>query len=157
MTGYYDLLEKLRATLVASPSINTVTTGDLLEVDLAKQTIFPLAHLIIQNATFSDHVITFSVSILFADIVEFSKNDPRSETAEFFRGNNNEQDVHNAMLGAANELWTSLSRGTIFSDKYQIEGAPTAEPFVERFDNMLAGWDVTFNISIPNSEINACV
>ena len=33
MTGYYDLLEKLRATLVASPSINTVTTGDLLEVD----------------------------------------------------------------------------------------------------------------------------
>ena len=73
MTGYYDLLEKLRATLVASPSINTVTTGDLLEVDLAKQTIFPLAHLIIQNATFSDHVITFSVSILFADIVEFSK------------------------------------------------------------------------------------
>jgi len=42
MRGYYDILEKLRVTLEANPSVNTVTEGDLLDVDLAKQTIFPL-------------------------------------------------------------------------------------------------------------------
>jgi len=155
MTGYYDLLEKLKTTLEASPSITTVTTGDLLEVDLAKQTIFPLAHIVVQNVTFADHVMTFNVSILFADVVDYNKDDPREDIP--FRGNNNEQDVHNTMLQVANKLWTDMSRGTIFSDLYQIEGAPSAEPFVERFDNELAGWDMTLNISISNRDISACV
>lgn len=155
MTGYYDLLDKLKTSLEANPAITTVTTGDLLEVDLAKQTIFPLAHIIVQNVTFSDHVLTFSVSILFADIVDFNKEDPRD--GDIFRGNNNEQDVHNTMLQVANKLWTDMSRGTIFSEQYQVDGSPTAEPFVERFDNELAGWDMTINISIPNKDISACV
>lgn len=155
MTGYYDILEKLRVSLEANPSVNTVTEGDLLEVDLSKQTIFPLSHIIVQNATFAERTITFNLNILFMDVVDFNKDDPKAENP--FRGNNNEQDVLNTMLQVANKLWSDLSRGDLYTDKYQVSGTPSAEPFVERFDNQLAGWDLTLSISIPNSEISVCV
>jgi len=154
MRGYYDILEKLRVTLEANPSVNTVTEGDLLDVDLAKQTIFPLAHIVIQNATFQDHTITFNMNILFMDLVDFNKDDPKADNP--FRGNNNEQDVLNTMLQVANKLWSDLSRGDLYTDRYQISGTPTCEPFVERFDNQVAGWDLTVSISIPNTDISVC-
>ena len=53
MKAYYDLVDKLNTYLDGSPSVNTVTFGDIFKVDLSKQTIFPLAHINIQNVTFS--------------------------------------------------------------------------------------------------------
>jgi len=71
---------------------------------------------------------------------------------EKFRGNNNEQDVFNTQLAVANRLLELLRRGDLYSDLYQIsEGSqPTLEPFVDRFDNKLAGWSVSFTVEIPN-------
>lgn len=154
MRGYYDILEKLRVSLEANPSINTVTEGDLLDVDLAKQTIFPLAHIIVQNATLESTTITFNLNILFMDLVDFNKDDPKADIP--FRGNDNEQDVLNTMLAAANKLWSDLSRGDLFVDKYQVSGSPSCEPFVERFDNQVAGWDMSVSITIANTDISVC-
>jgi len=154
MRGYYDILEKLRTTLESNESINTVTEGDLLDVDLAKQTIFPLAHIVIQNVTFQEHTMTFNMNILFMDVVDFNKNEPKADIP--FRGNDNEQDVLNTMLAVANRMWSVLSRGGLFQDKFQIEGSPSCEPFVERFDNQVAGWDMSLSISIPNTDTSAC-
>lgn len=154
MRGYYDLLEKLRVSLEANPSINTVTEGDLLDVDLSKQTIFPLSHIIVRNATFEQQTITFNLNILFMDLVDFNKDEPKADIP--FRGNDNEQDVLNTMLAAANKLWSDLSRGDLFVDNYQISGTPSCEPFVERFDNQVAGWDMTVSISIANNDISIC-
>jgi len=47
-------------------------------------------------------------------------------------------------------------RGDLFVDKYQISGTPSCEPFVERFDNQLAGWDMTVSITIANTDISVC-
>lgn len=154
MRGYYDLLEKLRVSLEANPSINTVTEGDLIDVDLAKQTIFPLSHIIVQNAQFAPQTITFNLNILFMDLVDFNKDDPKADIP--FRGNDNEQDVLNTMLAAANKLWSDLSRGDLYVDKYQISGTPTCEPFVERFDNQVAGWDMGVSITIANNDTSIC-
>ena len=154
MRGYYDLLEKLRVSLKANPSINTVTEGDLIEVDLAKQTIFPLSHIIVQNAQFAPQTITFNLNILFMDLVDFNKDDPKADIP--FRGNDNEQDVLNTMLAAANKLWSDLSRGDLYVDKYQVSGTPTCEPFVERFDNQVAGWDMGVSITIANNDTSIC-
>lgn len=154
MRGYYDLLEKLRVSLEANPSINTVTEGDLMDVDLAKQTIFPLSHIIVQNATLESQTVTFNLNILFMDLVDFNKDEPKADIP--FRGNDNEQDVLNTMLAAANKLWSDLSRGDLFVDKYQVSGTPSCEPFVERFDNQLAGWDMSVSITIANTDISVC-
>ena len=71
-------------------------------------------------------------------------------TIEEFRGNNNEQDVFNTQLAVANRLLELLLRGDLYVNKYQLDGDPTLEPFVDRFENKLAGWTVTFNVLIPN-------
>ena len=149
MQGFYNLSNKIRETLQLDEFVNTVTYGDLMEVDLNKQTIFHLSHFMISGATMQSNVWNFSVSLLCMDIVNESKNYANGIPGEF-RGNNNEQDVFNTQLAVANRLLELLLRGDLYVDKYQLEGDPTLEPFVDRFENKLAGWTVTFNVLIPN-------
>lgn len=150
MVGYYDILEDLRAELIASPFVNTVTEGSLFDVDLNKQTIFPLSHITVNNVTIDERVLTFNVSVIAMDIVDISK----SQTTDVFRGNDNEQDVLHTQLAVCQRLAASLLRGTL-ADKYEIIGTPNCEPFTERFENLLAGWTMTVDIVVAN-EMSIC-
>ncbi len=44
MRQFYDITTKLKDTLEANSQVNVVTTGDIFDIDLNKQTIFPLSH-----------------------------------------------------------------------------------------------------------------
>jgi hypothetical protein len=149
MQGFYNITEKIREQLQQDDFVNTVTYGDIFEVDLAKQTIFPLSHFQVNNATMQGNVWNFTISLLVMDIVNESKEYPEGIPNEF-RGNNNEQDIWNTQLAVANRLLELLYRGDLYTDKYQLNGDPVCEPFTDRFENKLAGWTVTFNILIPN-------
>ena len=149
MQGVYNLSNKIRETLQLDAFVNTVTYGDIFDVDLNKQTIFPLSHFMVSGATMQSNVWNFSISLLCMDIVDESKNFAQGIPDEF-RGNNNEQDVFNTQLAVANRLLELLLRGDLYVDKYQLDGNPTLEPFVDRFENKLAGWTVSFNVLIPN-------
>jgi len=85
------------------------------------------------------------------DVVDESKK----ETTDIFVGNNNEQDVLNTQLAVLNKLIMVLRRGTLYSDKFQLQGDATLEPFYERFDNRLAGFAATMDILIHN-DITIC-
>ena len=146
MTGFYDLTQKIKDTLQAEPFVNTVTYGSLADVDLNKQTIFPLSHIIVNNCNVDSGVLTFNISVLAMDIVDESK----LETTDNFVGNDNEQDVLNTQLAILNRLIALLQRGTLYTDKYQVEGTVGCEPFVDRFENKLAGWVATFDVIIQN-------
>ena len=89
MTGYYNLLNALKVHLTADPIVNTVTQGDIFKVDLNKQTIFPLAHIIVNSVTFEDNIQRVNVSVLCMDVVDISKQ----ATTDIFEGNDNELDV----------------------------------------------------------------
>ena len=145
MKGFYDLTDKIKDTLQAEPFVNTVTYGSLDDIDLNKQTIFPLSHIIVNSATVGTQTRRFSISVLSMDIVDESKD----EAADFV-GNDNEQDVLNTQLAIQNRLLALLQRGDLYTDKYQVEGEVTCEPFVDRFENKLAGWAATFDVLIPN-------
>ena len=149
MQGFYNLSNKIRETLQLDAFVNTVTYVDIFDVVLNKQTIFPLSHFMVNSATMQSNVWNFSISLLCMDIVDESKNFAQGIPDEF-RGNNNEQDVFNTQLAVANRLLELLLRGDLYVDKYQLDGNPTLEPFVDRFENKLAGWTVTFNVLIPN-------
>jgi len=69
MTGYYYIINSIKEYLASTGLINTITVGDIYKVDLAKQTLFPLSHIIANNAQLSDNTITLNISILFMDIV----------------------------------------------------------------------------------------
>jgi hypothetical protein len=149
--GFYLLTETIKDQLLGDVNVNTVTTGDIYDIDLAKQSIFPLSHIIINNVTTQEQVLTFNISILAMDIVDESKE----ATTDIFRGNNNEQDILNTQLAVLNKLVMVLRKGTLYSDQYQLDGDATLEPFYERFDNRLAGWSATFNVFVKN-DIDIC-
>ena len=75
MKEFYDLIDKIYEALNSSDFVNTVTFGNIFDVDLSKQSIFPLSHINIQNATFGEHMITFSMQVIAMDIVDENKED----------------------------------------------------------------------------------
>ena len=149
--GFYLLTETIKDQLLGDVNVNTVTTGDIYDIDLAKQSIFPLSHIIINNVTTQEQTLTFNISVLAMDIVDESKE----PTTDVFRGNNNEQDILNTQLAVLNKLVMVLRKCTLYSDQYQLDGDATLEPFYERFDNRLAGWSATFNVFVKN-DITIC-
>ena len=149
--GFYLLTEKIKDTLLSDLNVNTVTTGDITEVDLNKQTIFPLSHMIVNNVTSSENTLGFNISILAMDIVDQSKD----EVTDIFLGNDNEQDVLNTQLAVLNKLVQKLRMGQLHRDLYQVLGDVTLEPFMDRFENQVAGWTATFDVIIQN-DINVC-
>ena len=133
--GFYLLTDLIKEQLLSDEDVNTVTFGDITEVDLYKQSIFPLSHLIVNSVTSAENTLSFNISILSMDIVDQSKE----ETTDRFVGNNNEQDVFNTQLTVLNKLIQRLRIGTLYRDLYQVVGDVTLEPFKDRFENELAG------------------
>tara|TARA_B100000780_G_C21121073_1_gene454127 strand:+ start:2770 stop:3240 length:471 start_codon:yes stop_codon:yes gene_type:complete len=144
--GFYQLTETIKQQLLQDVNINTCTTGDISDVNLNKQDIFPMGHIIINSVTDEEQVLRFNISVLAMDIVNQSKD----ETVDFFRGNNNEQDILNTQLAVLNRLIQRLRMGDLHTDMYQLEGNANLEPFYDRFTNMLAGWTATMDIVIYN-------
>ncbi len=149
--GFYQLTNTIKDQLLNDQDINTVTTGDISDINLNKQDIFPMAHIIINNVTVDEQTLNFNISILAMDIVNISKE----ETKDRFIGNNNLQDILNTQLVVLNKLIQLLKRGNLHTDKYQLEGSPSCEPFYDRFDNELAGWTATMDVLIYN-DITIC-
>ncbi len=155
MRQFYDITTKLRDTLEAHSQVNVVTTGDLFDIDLNKQTIFPLSHIIINQATFEGPTVLMNVSIVCMDLVDETKENPRAQEEPFY-GTSNEQDILNTQLAVVNHVVQELRRGDLYLDLYQLEGDATAVPFSERFENLLAGWTATFDVRLANTEISVC-
>tara|TARA_R110000803_G_scaffold153681_1_gene218575 strand:+ start:952 stop:1407 length:456 start_codon:yes stop_codon:yes gene_type:complete len=151
MKGFYQVTDTIKNQLLADVNVNTVTTGDITKIDLSKQTIFPLAHLIVNNVTNENNVLRFSLSVLAMDIVDISKE----AVVDIFRGNNNEQDILNTQLAVLNKLVQVLRGGDLHQNKYQLDGSPSFEPFYDRFENEMAGWALTFDVII-NNDITIC-
>jgi hypothetical protein len=146
MTGFYNVTKKIKDALNAEPFVNTVSYGSLDDVDLNKQTIFPLSHIIVNNCNVASNTMTFNISILAMDIVDESKD----EVTDIFVGNDNEQDVLNTQLEVINRVVSILQRGELYTDLFQVDGAVGCEPFVDRFENKLAGWAATFDVLVKN-------
>jgi hypothetical protein len=151
MKGFYQITTAIKDQLYKDIFVNTVSSGDIFEIDLNKQTIFPLSHIIVNNATYNGNTWLFNISVLCMDVVDFSK----TEQTDQFLTNDNEQDVLHTQLMVINRLLEVLRRGSLFDDLYQLQGTPNCEPFVDRFENKIAGWTVTFDVMVAN-EMTSC-
>ena len=153
MQGFYQVTQIIKDQLLLDQNVNTVTSGDITRVDLSKQSMYPISHLIVNNVSNEGdgNILRFSMSVLSMDVVDVSKE----ETVDIFVGNNNEQDILNTQLAVLNKLVQVLRGGTLHQDKYQLEGSPSFEPFYDRFENEVAGFALTFDVIIEN-DISLC-
>ena len=147
MSTFYEITQAIKNQLKEDTFVNTVTTGDIFKVDLNKQTIFPLSHIIVNSVSYQGNVLNYNISILSMDIVDESKD----LTTDIFIGNDNEQDVLNTQLAVANRFLEVLNRGAL-GDYYElVNGTANIEFFTERFENKIAGVTYTFDIAIQNT------
>lgn len=152
MTHIYDILDTIKDELLSSPSVNTVTYGDIADVDLDKTTMFPLSHILIDNVTYGERIVSVNIKLLCADIIDYNT---KKADFESFYGNDNLHDVLNTQFQVINSLIMKLMRGSLFEENYQVTTQPVAEPFKERFSNELAGWSTNIVVDLPNG-ISIC-
>jgi hypothetical protein len=153
MEGFYSVTQIIKDQLLADKNVNTVTTGDITKIDLSKQSMYPISHLIVNNVSNegNGNILRFSMSVLSMDVVDVSKE----ETVDIFIGNNNEQDILNTQLAVLNKLVQVLRGGLLHQNKYQLDGTPNFEPFYDRFENEVAGFALTFDVLVEN-DISIC-
>lgn len=155
--SFFQLIEILRDSILNNKLINTVTQGDISEVDLDKQSIFPLAHIIVNNAQFNSTIITYNVTVLFMDVVTEGKDSGIDITEAEIYAKDNENFVLNSMLNTGNHVTDIFNSGDKNDGNTRIlRESVTAEPFKDRFENLLAGWSFTFNVETRNN-INRCL
>jgi hypothetical protein len=146
MKGFYQISQAIKNQLDADAFVNTVTMGDLFKVDLNKQTIFPLSHVMINSAAYNGNTFNYSISVLCMDIVDESKD----ATVDIFIGNDNEQDVLHTQQMVATRLLEMLRRGDLYDDGFELQEGASIEYFVDRFENKIAGVTVTMNVVAQN-------
>lgn len=148
MKGFYEISQAIKNQLDDDAFVNTVTIGDIFKIDLNKQTIFPLSHIMINSANYNGKTFNYNVSVLCMDIVDESKE----ATTDLFRGNDNEQDVLHTQEMVARRLLEMLNRGDLYDDGFQLtNNSASIEYFVDRFENKIAGVTMTFDVMTFNN------
>ena len=59
--GYYQITNTIKEQLLKDQDINTVTSGDLSQVNLGKQDIFPMGHILINSVIVEEQVLRYSI------------------------------------------------------------------------------------------------
>jgi hypothetical protein len=139
MNNLYQVLDELREFLILSEFTNTVSFGEISDVDLSKLTNFPLVHLVLEDASIDENTIDFTLNVICADIVDQSKEVP----VDSFLGNNNLQDILNAQMKVLTDVSNFFRRNDYAAKGITLVDTVRATPFLERFENQLAGWEGT--------------
>tara|TARA_R100000664_G_scaffold32796_1_gene48325 strand:- start:167 stop:652 length:486 start_codon:yes stop_codon:yes gene_type:complete len=142
---YNNLIDKLKAIGNDHHQISTVTTGDIFDIDLQKNTKYALMHINPVNVVTARYGLTYNFQIFVMDLVE--------------PDNSNEQQVYSTVLQICvdlisifrNSTWQSADNQDLNAPIYFTEGDYTLEPFTERFDQAVTGWVFQIGINVDNS------
>lgn len=147
---FYNVIDTTKEFLLRGPFTKTVTFGNISDVDLEKTSIFPLAHLLVEEVTFNGPVAAIKLKVMVMDIVDENKND--EDEFDLFYGNDNTQDILNTQMSVLQRFYTEVRRGELRQAPFELEDdIMNAEPFSDRFKNLLAGWTCDINLVIPMS------
>ena len=153
MVGYYRATEYIREHLKADRNINTVVIGGLDKVDLSKQTIFPLAQIVVNSSSTKGGWTGINMTVACMDIVK--TNQAYDFIGEDWKLIDNNQDILNTQQAVFESLEKSLIHGTLSDLSLKLEDNFDLDAFEYRFENILTGWECTFDVLIPNT-IQSC-
>jgi hypothetical protein len=146
----YNIIDSLNEELLNNPFVNKVTVGRLTEIDLAKNTIFPLSHIMLNSIRHNENTLSFNLSIFNLDIVNVSK-----EAELDVYGNDNTMYILSNQLYVINRLLSRLKQSTIYKDGWELEGNPDSDVIDKEMENMLTGYQTDITINVPN-DISKC-
>jgi hypothetical protein len=141
---YNNVIDTLKNLGENHLQISTTTVGDIFDIDLEKNTKYPLMHLNPVNVTTGRVGLTYNFQVFIMDLVELDES--------------NEQEVYSDVLQIcvdiiailSNSKWQSQLELDIDAPVYFAEGNFTLEPFKERFDQSVTGWVFNIGITVEN-------
>jgi len=153
MSGYFGITDAIRKAFNETDRINTITHGNLDMIDLSRQNIYPLVHVVNQGVNFSDRTTNYTFGVTIMDLVDFDRSDPQDETEPFYGDDNSQDILHD--LGITIELAIDrLKRGDLYDDLFRLTGDVGGVAFINEGENVLAGYNVTISVTGINASIN---
>jgi hypothetical protein len=146
----YNIIDSLNEELLSNPFVNKVTVGRLTEIDLAKNTIFPLSHIMLNSIRHNENTLSFNLTVINLDIVNISKE---AEIGVY--GNDNTMYILSNQLYVINRLLSRLKQSTIYKDGWELDGTPDSDVIDKEMENMLTGYQTDITINVPN-DISKC-
>jgi len=152
MNHYTQVLTYLKTLAEQDDFVNTVTQGDMSDVDLNKMNVFNMVHIDVLTAGFTNgQTITFDIEILSGQIRDSNKQDEGDK----FMGQDNEPDNLNETLAVLNRMWFKMLDD--FTDEnIRVEESASLNQVTEWNKNLIDGWLMTFTIELPNTIISLC-
>ena len=142
---YNNVIDTIKNLGTNHAQIQTTTVGDIFDIDLEKNTKYPLMHLNPVNVQTRRTELVYNFQVFIMDLVE--------------PDGSNEQEVYSDVLQIcidiigilSNSKWQSQLALDINAPVYFAEGDFTLEPFKERFDQSVTGWTFTIGLTVENS------
>ena len=155
---YLNVIETLKKLGANHYFINTTSVGDIFDINLQKEEIFPLMHINPTSVTTGSNQLNYNFQIFVCDLVS-EKEDWTPDLIVGSKNLSNEIDAFNDTLQTSidiisifrNSKWQAQATLDINAPIYFTEGDYTLEPFTERFDNLLTGWVFQMTIIVQNS------
>lgn len=150
-TLYYNALDYFQTIMSNHPSIEKVTTGGIEEIDGREFSMYPLGNVNILSSTISDSTTIHEIQLVIADKIKNKDNESNPITNEQnipFYGVDDTVDILANTLAIINDL-TSFTQYSVAA--FDIDGDIVCEPFMDKFNNGLAGYVATFSLTTHNS------
>jgi hypothetical protein len=142
--NFYELIDLIKQLIGDNNFTNKITFGEIADVDLNKDTTFPLLHIMLEQVTIQAATMDYRLNIIAADVVDVI--DENLGVDDFY-GNDNTQDVLNTQLRVTTQLVNALRKLDLVGEKFtRLQDEPIATPFKERFDNEIAGWETSITL-----------
>jgi hypothetical protein len=150
MNGYTQVLDYIRS--LAEPLVSKVTKVELDKIDQNKKNLFPLLNIVIDGGGFpSDSTILLNVQLTCLDIRDINKEVSEDD----FYYNDNEPDNINNCLAVLNRIWLQMQKDFEENNITSSEN-PTFEIGRLQHANLLDGVSISFDVIVPNTNINLC-
>ena len=158
---YNNVVNTLLRMAEYHQQIFTTSVGDIWDIDLAKNTKFPLLHINPTSVATGDATLTYNFQIFIMDMVDekanWTMNNASANFTKLYKTLSNEQDVFNETLQIATDFIGMLRHssrqstdGDINNPVYFTDDQFTIEPFQERFDNLCCGWVFNLGVLVQN-------
>ena len=147
-TLFYNIVDYFGTIMSNHPSIAKVTYGDIYEIDITEFPQYPIGNIVILGATFEEKTVNLNVQLTIADKVKDKNNESVGRTNYQrvpFYGTDDTMDIHSNTLSIMNDLLAYTNMGV---NAFEFASAPNATAFKDNFDNGLAGWVCSLNLTV---------
>ena len=155
-TLYYNVLNYFKTIMQNHPSIQVVTQGDIAQFDYKQFPEYPIGNILITDLSFGNNITTYQIQLTIADKIKNKNNESsgsvNAQTLPYY-GVTDVVDIHANTAAIINDLTSYTQRGVA---GFEINGDIDLKAFSDEFNNGLAGWVATFELTTHNDK-NRCL